>query len=60
MSPSDWLDPEDEYPKRCISCECPWDDAAPEADCPTVQCPCHAVYWMTVPENEKRAMWGDR
>lgn len=58
---TDVLDPE--RPLFCI-CECPSPFAAevlePSDICTDKACACHAVYWMTVPENEKRAMWGDR
>lgn len=53
---------------RCASCQCAYWDAdpaeeppqGPGIDCFDPACPCHAVYWMTVPENVKRRLWGDR
>lgn len=60
------LDPRGTF---CISCQCPYDHrglggrelpAGPSKDCADERCPCHAVYWMTVPETIKRQLWGDR
>lgn len=68
----DWLDPQPgtyspdsiEDPIFCLSCQCYIDhrDRAqgPESNCASEVCACHAVYWMTVPELRKRAVWGDR
>lgn len=59
---TDVLDPE--RPVYCVDCECLWPDDdiehPPFDTCQMMNCACHAAYWMTVPENEKRAMWGDR
>lgn len=54
----------DEYEVLCLSCGCQLSHeeppSGPEEQCAAPQCACHAVYWMTVPENVKRALWGDR
>lgn len=62
------LDPETasngEHELLCLSCGCSTSlsepPEGPSSDCGEETCPCHAVYWMTVPENVKRALWGDR
>jgi hypothetical protein len=56
------LDPEEVL--MCNNCGCeltgiPENDA-PLAECPWHLCDCHAAYWKTVPELEKRRLWGDR
>ena len=68
--PKDWLDPlygeqvSYDEPIFCQSCGCyvSREDPpqGPEKHCASEVCACHAVYWMTVPENHKRAVWGDR
>lgn len=50
----------------CLSCQCRYDgndDATtwgPQEGCYDEACPCHAAYWLTVPEAHKRRLWGDR
>lgn len=59
------LDPSDLF---CISCQCQYDRSdlierppqGPQQDCADQRCPCHALYWLTVPELTKRRLWGDR
>lgn len=54
----------DEETLLCQSCGCyvshEEPPSGPELECAAPFCPCHAVYWMTVPENVKRALVGDR
>jgi hypothetical protein len=58
----DLLDPEAFM--HCISCHCPYDASdeprGPFEGCADEACPCHATYWLTVPELQKRKVWGDR
>jgi hypothetical protein len=62
MKMTDVLDPERAV--YCVDCECPsLDDGIehPPFDvCQMQWCSCHAAYWMTVPEWQKREMAGDR
>lgn len=56
------LDPEQIL--MCNGCGCELEETAefnsPNALCPWQLCDCHSAYWLTVPEFEKRRLWGDR
>lgn len=56
------LDPEQVL--MCNGCGCELTEIDehnhPSAQCPWGLCDCHSAYWLTVPELEKRRLWGDR
>ncbi len=48
----------------CLACQCDFSRKeppdGPQQKCLDERCPCHALYWLTVPELVKRRLWGDR
>ena len=60
---TDTLDPEyvpPEAAEECGKCSCTTFAPAAEDRCGDLICPCHWAYWDSIPELEKRRLWGDR
>lgn len=55
--PFDVLDPD---PAHCLNCSCALADGEVLPDCRNVVCDCHTEWLAQTPENELRALWGDK
>lgn len=64
-SMTDILDPSaGEEVLMCMNCGCGSEpdpvNNLPDSTCDWQLCDCHSVYWSSVPELEKRRLWGDQ